>query len=450
MQRDEDRSGGIASRFAQWRDDERGAVAMLALVGILIVLMVGLVLYDAGFMARENVDNQMGADTAAYSQAAVKARAMNNIAFANVAKRTIAGIRNMYWGNFLKYLAWWASQCGSCCCWDLTACLNCIGNIPTVFTDLQDWLDMMGDDDMMDYLETLDSYQENMIDYVGYWALAEGAIRGARNGADWIGTYPMPDNDEYGGIPVERSSNKMEACLFWPEAPMTLTTMYEWMANYQDLEDRSDSAPTVAEEGPAEQVNPAMSVIGCLVMNNLAGEKQAPMYLSAPGFEDGTDLLERSNFVFAYRENEALEGEPSEKYDYLEHDYGDVRMADGYLDGKPVGGIWSMARGEVHFPESKKPSTLTDGTHGIWMFHPGWLGKLRPVMLPGERFPSSVEPADMWEEASETFTGYFPAALGADPMNMVERLKDDKFMESAMEGFEGEDDGKEMMDGLPK
>ena len=47
-----------------------------------------------------------------------------------------------------------------------------------------------------------------------------------------------------------------------------------------------------------------------------------------------------------------------------------------------------MARGEFYFPPENKPDTfLKDGAHDMWMFHPGWYGKLRPLTLPNEEPP---------------------------------------------------------------
>src|SRR5690554_5242355 len=96
--------------------DESGAIVLLCLAACMFLFMVGLLMYDAGKVARDKVDVQMAADTAAYSQAAVKARAMNSIAFANVGKRTISGIRNMYYTQFIHYLDWYQGQCSRCCC----------------------------------------------------------------------------------------------------------------------------------------------------------------------------------------------------------------------------------------------------------------------------------------------------------------------------------------------
>src|SRR5690554_6489313 len=122
----------IQDLVQRWHRDESGAIVLLCLAACLFLFMVGLLMYDTGQVARDKVDVQMAADTAAYSQASVQARAMNSIAFANVGKRTITGIRNMYYTQFSHYFSWYRGQCKRCCCgfwcgcWG--ACLNCAGN----------------------------------------------------------------------------------------------------------------------------------------------------------------------------------------------------------------------------------------------------------------------------------------------------------------------------------
>ena len=76
--------------------DSSGAIMLAALAGIILLLLVSLTLYDTGNKARDKVRLQTAADTAAYGQAAVKARAMNMNAYANVAKRSILGIYQTY------------------------------------------------------------------------------------------------------------------------------------------------------------------------------------------------------------------------------------------------------------------------------------------------------------------------------------------------------------------
>ena len=76
--------------------EQSGAVAFMVLAAILISLMMGLVVYDATPAARQKMEVQTAADTAAWSQTSVDARNMNMIAFANVAKRVALGQSQFY------------------------------------------------------------------------------------------------------------------------------------------------------------------------------------------------------------------------------------------------------------------------------------------------------------------------------------------------------------------
>jgi hypothetical protein len=75
---------------------QSGAVALLALAATLILFMTALVMFDSGWASQEKFRAQMSADAASHSSAAVKARAMNSIAYMNVVKRSLVGMYEMY------------------------------------------------------------------------------------------------------------------------------------------------------------------------------------------------------------------------------------------------------------------------------------------------------------------------------------------------------------------
>ncbi len=76
---------------------------MLCIAGLLILLMIGLVLYDATATSKDKVTVQGAADMAAMSQASVKARSMNMLAYSNIAKRSIFSIHSTYISSFIAY-----------------------------------------------------------------------------------------------------------------------------------------------------------------------------------------------------------------------------------------------------------------------------------------------------------------------------------------------------------
>ena len=94
----------LKGRFTALHDEEGGAIMLAALAGTLILLMVSLALYDAGTVMRKKVNVQVAADTAAYGQAAIKARTMNTNAYANVAKRSIVAVAEVYHASYSLYV----------------------------------------------------------------------------------------------------------------------------------------------------------------------------------------------------------------------------------------------------------------------------------------------------------------------------------------------------------
>jgi len=378
--------------------NESGAVALLMLASAMILFMCGLIMYDAGVVIRDKIDVNVAADTAAYSQASVEARSMNMIAFANVGKRTIVGIHNMYYFQYPMYAAWWAGQCSKCCCgwycgcW--TECFNCFGNLidGSPFMELFDWISFLGNDDLEKNLEDLDDFQDDLRKYAAYWGLGESMTRGARNGANMVLGYPPPDNSTYGPLPLAHGPAS-ESCLTpnpLASNPVTAVTLIEWAANFFDLKRRSTSSPNIASEGPAERVNILYSFLACPLMTPSKG---APFFNEASS-NSGEDMLKRSNYVYAYRVAGDLDGILKDNYKIMPGEYTPpvgVTM--------PRGGVWSMARSEFYFPPENKPSTiLLSGAHDTWMFHPGWYGKIRPLTLPNEKPP--VEHTTMFNDAT--------------------------------------------------
>ncbi len=111
----------ITTHLRRFDEDEGGAILLACLAGCLIVLMVSLTMYDAGNITREKVKLQTATDSAAYSQAAVKARTMNANAYVNVTKRSIAGIyltyftaHNAFFSNMQAHLRNCSSGNSSC------------------------------------------------------------------------------------------------------------------------------------------------------------------------------------------------------------------------------------------------------------------------------------------------------------------------------------------------
>ena len=184
-----------AGRAASLRGDERGAVLLLCLAAFLILLLVSWVLVDAIFVTVDKQNAQQSADTAAFSQASVEARAMNMVAFTNVAKRSLVGVHTVYESMFVAYedwIYWLATQCAAgaevCDKQKLAENLELYGreldtdysayenNEPYYFADLR----------------ALDNYQRHLVEVTPWWAFSEAVLRAQRNGATLATSFPPP------------------------------------------------------------------------------------------------------------------------------------------------------------------------------------------------------------------------------------------------------------------
>ena len=76
--------------------DQGGAMALMSLAAILIIIMMGMVLYDVAGLGVDKTHLQTSTDSSAYSQATIQARSMNMISFSNVGKRMTVGMANTY------------------------------------------------------------------------------------------------------------------------------------------------------------------------------------------------------------------------------------------------------------------------------------------------------------------------------------------------------------------
>ena len=111
-------AGRLGRAVARFDGDQEGAVALMSVAALLIIFMLLLVMYDVGLATREKVKVQAATDVAAYSQAAIKARSMNMLAYTNIAKRSIWGIHAMY-PSYMKTMYDWTrtsidNNCGDC------------------------------------------------------------------------------------------------------------------------------------------------------------------------------------------------------------------------------------------------------------------------------------------------------------------------------------------------
>jgi len=451
--------------LGRFHTGEGGAVALLCLASTLILLMTGLVLYDAGWATREKVEAQVAADTAAYSQAATEARAMNHIAFSNVGKRSVVGVRNMFVAQAIYYVAWVAGRCKKCCCgfwcgcW--TACFDCAGNMaglapfmaPLRVLEAQLMLGDIGDN-----VKEIDEYQKSMGDFAPYWSAGEGMLRAMRNGADATASYPPPNNTKYGKLPIRRNTglfHKTESCLnpvlsFMNRNPVTIGTTAEHLINFEMYKRNSAGRPLIATKGPKQVASRVVAFATCDPLTMAMSPREVAPYhnTTATGTNassSNSDLMKNSHVVVSYNSEPKL-GTTSSDSLRSNYDFMQAKATYGTMKYAPEnGGIWSMARSEVFFPKNMKPNTiLFRGRHEMWMFHPGYIGKLRPINLPGEVYPSDAKLSKAFTD-SGTLTGLITSNVlfGAESGSGTGEIINDwlLMMLSAANGMDGTSKG---------
>lgn len=234
--------------------DEGGAVALLCLAAVLALAMIAWSIVDVHKSTRDKVMLQGAADTAAFSHAAVEARSMNMIAYANIAKRSAVGMHSLYPGMFFVYTVWLIDQASGCqpvpvpfppgvvpknpvkCArfianapmWVVEATGDHVaysgdpftpyaGGVVQTVADILSWIDSIPfvnlglGDAVSDAgsglvrgnaknahardVKALDNYQHYMTHITPWWAWSEQLSRGWRSGATTVASFPPPPGD---------------------------------------------------------------------------------------------------------------------------------------------------------------------------------------------------------------------------------------------------------------
>lgn len=215
----------IQQHLQRWQNDERGAVALLMLATMMVTFMLGLVIFDAGYIAEDKLEAQIAADTASWSQSSVEARAMNTIAFANVGKRITVGIISFYEALWVSIAIIFAIVVAlAIACWIVWAIAMIFGGagsaltqVCTTLTEMGAELGLMMAEESKDLVELSNNlmkknsgyfqkdaeaftkYQDYMNSVAPWWSWGEGFVRGFRNGAVTT-SWPVPGTASGGGF----------------------------------------------------------------------------------------------------------------------------------------------------------------------------------------------------------------------------------------------------------
>lgn len=453
---------GILSRL---RRDEGGAVLLLSLASVLIIMMLAWVIVDAGKSARDKIELQAAADGAVFSQAAVKARVMNMISYTNVAKRSIIGIQSMYLGMYYGYVAWVAWRWSKCKWYRPDICIDAAINtvmlaVETIddYRQLTGIFGILGSGAKATYhkrdLKALDNYQQYMMWLGPWWGFSESIVRGMRNGATTVGSFPPPPGTLTGPLPNLMSLLKtflgsvglgglftttgaidefpMERMsygdLFWDHM---LSDPYYWVEHIANSLHHKNRSQMGAATSRAYGLGMALFPLGYLEIQSAMDDVGRPLQIRRfPNHAAWTTAT--SNLVYSYGNRPERFGHDRKKYNFMTRQY-DFQL--GPLDsiGYRSNGYWSMARAEMSY-QTGTPNP----------FRPSWTARMRPVALPGE-----------WKQAgfdlNQTYHDVIPylalsSLVGMGSVSgLTSAIQDFAMMERATRGF-----GHSTIDGVGK
>lgn len=390
-----------------------GAIAIMVLAALLIVFMISLVIYDTGKIARDKLEVQAAAETAAWSHTAIEARSMNTISFANIGKKIIIGMNSYYSAVLKAYIALAIIVVivivvcaiasiigvGAAC---LQPAIDFGVDLGTIVANEGQDLGKFYGSGLKEFfnkdLEALDNYQTYMAKITPWWAWMEGYLRGARNGAMAVGTFPVPRNltgsllgglnlgsvglpapsDKTDALPAKRSSGssgESQVCdRLWSEGDILINAMdYTIKSSLANKDGGKYSIPiiflTALMAMPLTQLSCRSLFSG---IESRYEDKAYPFEIPSPGGAAGWQLA-TSNLVFAYRPNSMLKTVDKNKYNFIRSQY-DAAGPSNLNLSKNATGSWAMARAEIAFQDDEAPD--------LW--HPNWSSRMRPIHLNGE------------------------------------------------------------------
>lgn len=442
----------IVRRF---RRDESGAIFLLSMAAILIIMMLSWVIIDAGKGARDKVEMQAQVDTAAYSQASVKARSMNMIAYSNVAKRSIIGIQSMYMGMYYGYTMWVAWRWSKCKWYRPDICIDAAINSAMLLVEtFSDFRRLTGSiffglfgsgGSAKSYhrkdITALDNYQQYLMWMTPWWGFTEAMTRGMRNGATTVASFPPPPGVLKGPIP--NIMNQLKGYLSgmgmgglfttagrtdrlpWKRAPYgnPVWPFGEWslgwdgmmtegaygmehLANSLHHKDRSSMG---AATWRAYGYGMASFPLGYWWTTSKMGD-EGKVYVMPKYSTEAAYLSDTSNLLISYGNRPGRFAEKRKKYNFMKKEY---KRQLGVFDefGYTSSGDWSMARSEMSYQDGGAPNP----------FRPSWTARMRPVALPGE-----------WQEVGYDLNQVYHDTLGYLALSSLIGLGDVSAVTSAM------------------
>lgn len=379
---------------------------MLCLAAMLILLLMAWTLFDALWVTRDKIEVQASADVGAFSQAAVKSRSMNMMAFTNVGKRSIVGVYAVYESMFRAYLKWTYDRVMEC----IEERPEC--NYPVAQANW-DLFYREYENDYEAYLDNrpyyvadvraLDNYQNYIFALTPWWGWSEAVTRAQRNGATLVTSYPFPRGTIKTSIPdltsaVVNGAGSGAGITYSTtpdELPIRRGTFVETMklkgmqdnALWRNGEHKNNVATHRSRSILGAASSEVINIGGSLEQGMTVGFSAVAMAMGIPGtdgsyaaawdlkdYDEEADwLFDTSNIVVSFRQDaEYFEGR-RDKYKAPPDDYEHDESSPEGKVYRPRG-FWGMARSEISF----------QGTGELNLWEPAWTARMRPVSLPGE------------------------------------------------------------------
>lgn len=496
----------LEQRAQQLHHHQGGAVILLVLAAFLILTLTSMMMFDAGVSARDKMEIQTAADTAAYSQAVIKARSMNMIAYTNTAKRVFYGYLYTYFAAWQALLASWAAYAArcfrifphipSCIRWGVGLVQIIMQGIELVVTHFS----LMRR--MRDEVENLENYQVYMQGITPWWSYAENLVRGSYNGATVTAAWPAPSATiptdiiapvvsavsfidglfgtsfvqdyipDFGlqtddKLPLQKRGGIMGSahlgyCIEFLGTPEHIMPLAEHIM-------QSDSGMKgISRDGQTLGILAGLAIAGmqnCIIASVILGDNVLDYTVGGLQQLGEAEWMQRtSNITIAYQAAN-YRTHNREQMDGLLIDHAERAFfkADGY---------WSMARSEFVYSDSviaQHGNGLIPGIGSIGsrfsqglvggimhrpnMWAPHWTARLRPMHLPGESLGTSAHGKDigmipiLLDVAPYIAVTGLVAGLLDSNFDVGSAIRDIMFLYLASAGYSG-DNAVERLQGL--
>lgn len=485
----------LQQRIETFHHSQGGAIILLVLAGFLILMLSSLMMFDAGRAASDKMEVQTAADTAAYSQAVIKARTMNMLTYANTAKRMIYAYVVTYWAAFKALLLSTVFHAVPLCYprLDLDSCAKAVVGIAQIVSQgiklgSQDWSTMS--ERSVDEVENLDNFQHYMVNITPWWAYAENMVRGIYNGATSTAAWPPPMSGLYGTVqkayelieavteflnflnipvnfalerttqtdklPVDRAdaisdSARTKYCTEFILSPEALVAMVDhYLSSEENPQGISKEPITLGFFG----LQMLVPYISCHIASEMLGDAHLDYRLKVPGGNSENSWMQAtSNITLAYMAGPHRKHSRT-NFDQLLNDHAEstIMKSNGY---------WAMARSEITFGDTsdddggmldKLGNLLSSFSQGLFagsadtpsMWRPRWTAKLRPMALPGESLgtTSAGNPVGLKAIYVDTLP-YFAIATAVSKLfnsdfDFGDSFRDFAFFYAAAAGYSGE------------